>query len=101
MTFFTTVTYEAFFEDLELNRKWDSAKHFTHIAKSFAKNGCYHLVSDDMLDGYYLPNCQSYNLDRPNYLDKYTMFSTRVLNEETLATLKLCKKCFKGILILK
>ena len=52
-----------------------------------SKSGLFHLVADHM-NGQNLPKCQSYNLDKPNYLkDNEIEFS------QIPEGAKICKKC--------
>lgn len=53
------------------------------------KTGMWHTVGDKFLDGDICPVCQSYNLDRPNYIKKDT------ITTEKPTTGKFCKKCCK------
>ena len=54
-----------------------------------SKSGMWHIIEDEM-NGKNLPKCQSYNLDRPNYLIGEIL--TELSNIPGNA--KKCKKCF-------
>jgi len=56
-----------------------------------SKTGMWHMVGF-ISGGKYLPECQSYNLDRPNYLNG-------VAAETTPIGAKVCKKCLTHIKI--
>ena len=89
------------FANLE-QTKGGNGKHYTMIMQAdLNSKSRYHLVGD-YIYGKPVPNCQSYNLDKPNFLDETTRISSQYFNDELFEELNwnLCKKCFKGIIIL-
>ena len=52
-----------------------------------SKSGLYHLVADRM-QGKNLPKCQSFNLDKPNFLE-----GNKAEFEQIPEGAKVCKKC--------
>ena len=80
----------------------DSGKHYSTIMQGeLNSKSRFHLVGSYM-DGKPLPNCQSHNLDKPNFLDSATRISSDRFSTELFAELEwnLCRKCFKGIISL-
>ncbi|WP_196606866.1 hypothetical protein [Pectinatus frisingensis] len=82
-------------ESIKMIKGWQNGKDEKFIGWQKSKSGIWHLVSESLIGTFKndenYPICQSYNFDRPNFLDG-EIVDTPPENE------KICKKCLSHLI---